>query len=263
MFRKLGLFVVVMVLGVGVGKAEEKMTLRNFDAFELDTTTAEGAWVETVHFFLFETLEEEDRIEFYLFLGRLVYGKEKVEAGILIPYAIGGVSAEVSDEGVIEEDKNVGNMNLYGKVVPIETDLFKAGLGLEFELPSGDVGSDDVGLAPFFVISENLGSVEITQHLGYQFFPGNSEENAEALGYGGGIRTAPVENVALRMEFVGLTLFAEEEAGKNITAVTFEPGVDFRLPMERIDFFIRPSGLVGLTDNAPDWGAGGSLAVNF
>lgn len=266
MLRRFGLFVVAMVLGAGMAEAEETMTLRNFDAFEFDTTTAEGAWMETLHFFLREK-EELRSIEMtantYSFLARLVYGQENVEGGILIPYLVSSASVEVL--GVTEEEdlEAVGNLSIYSKVVPIETELFKAGLGLELELPSGDIGSDDVGLIPFFAVSETLGQVEVTQHLGYQFFPGNSDKNAEALSYGGSIRTATAENFALRIEIVGVTQFAEDEEDEDTTLVTFEPGIDFRIPAERFALFIRPSGLVGLTDDAPDWGAGGSLAVNF
>jgi len=64
----------------------------------------------------------------------------------------------------------------------------------------------------------------------------------------------------LRAEFLGTTTDSKFD---DPTAVTFQPGVDVRIPLGAVDLLIRPTGLVGLTSAAPDWGIGGGIAVSW
>ncbi|MBI4515949.1 MAG: hypothetical protein HY699_09070, partial [Deltaproteobacteria bacterium] len=45
------------------------------------------------------------------------------------------------------------------------------------------------------------------------------------------------------------------------SVVLFEPGVDIRLAAGAVDILLRPTAAAGFTDESPDWGIGGSVAL--
>jgi hypothetical protein len=64
--------------------------------------------------------------------------------------------------------------------------------------------------------------------------------------------------VALRNEFSGIDVYDGPEEHK---IVNYLPGLDFRLPIGNLDAMLRITGLLGVTAEAPVWGAGGSLVI--
>jgi hypothetical protein len=112
-------------------------------------------------------------------------------------------------------------------------------------------------------VSAHLGQVDVRMHLGYRAFTGSETDvfgnafPANSFVYGGGLFAVLGANVGLRAEFVGQTL--QTHRGEDV--VSFEPGFDVRWPIGRVDVLVRPTGAVGLTSSAPDWGVGGALTV--
>lgn len=262
--RWLAIGLVVLVAHIALAE-ESAMPLRSFERFELDSATADGLWAE-----LGSVFEREEEGPFELdvittFL-RVAYGWDMLEAGILIPYHHVDLEAEFFGES-LEED-GLGDIDLYGKIIPLRSENLSAGLGFAFSVPSGDeddgLGAGEVGFLPFGTAGLHLGTAEIGAHFGYQFFTEDDEGFAEpealdAFVYGAGLHVPIGDMLAARLEFLGLTVDAP--GGSNPDLFVLEPGVDIRLPLGMTDLLLRPTGRIGLNDDAPDWGVGGSVAV--
>jgi hypothetical protein len=250
------------------------MSVRSFDRFEFDTVNARGLWAEV------STAATHDEphavsVDAQTVEPRLVYGGELAEGGIFIPYhfisveqhAFYGTSYGTSSN----EEDGIGDIRLYGKLVPLRTHYLDAGLGLELSFPSGDeykgLGTGEVGFLPYGMAAAHLGPVDVRGHFGYQTYADSNrsfngfstvELAPDSFVYGGGLFGVVNDYVGLRAEFVAQTFDA---AQNNTHVLFFEPGLDVRIPLGSVDLFVRPTGAVGLTHDSPEWGVGGAISL--
>lgn len=249
-------------------EAEERaMPLRSFDRFELDPKTARGLWAEAATAL---AREEEDgsSLEVITVAPRLVCGWRHLELGVLIPYHFVNVEVSVPSGPVFRldgrrEEDGIGDIQLYGKGV-LRTELVDGALGLDLSLPSGDegkgLGAGEVGFLPFGAVGVPVGPAEVRAHVGYRAFVDSDDDHffdqdpLDFLLYGFGLFVPFSDHLAGRVEFLGA-------ASDEPHVVTFEPGLDVRIPLGPADLLLRPTGAVGITGDAPDWGVGGSVAL--
>jgi hypothetical protein len=145
--------------------------------------------------------------------------------------------------------------------------VLSGGVGLAMSFPTGDedegLSTDEWGFVPFGTVGTNLGMADLRGHAGYEMFTDNEDEIApDSWIYGVGLFGALAESVAVRGEVLGQTF---DVPGSNPDALTFETGADFRLRFGESDLLFRLNGLVGLNndDVTPDWGVGGSVAIDW
>ena len=245
------------------------MAVRSFERFEFDTVTASGLWAEVATSLAHE---ESQGISADLITveSRLVYGAEWIEGGLFIPYERLGVSGPISFAGGEAEENGIGDLQLYGKAVPLRTEWVDAGIGLEISLPSGDeskgLGAGSTGFLPYGMAAVHLGPADLRGHFGYDAFLTSDgtvfgrERAPNVFIYGWGLFGTITDRVGVRTEFVAETF---DGANDNRHVLSFEPGFDVRFPLGSIDLLIRPTGAVGLTHDSPDWGVGGAVTVNW
>jgi hypothetical protein len=266
---------------------ERTVPIRAFDRFELESETGVGFWAEAGA--LYETQQEADTADgrtsgFHstTAFARFAYGSEKWEAGAFIPY-LDVKGNQASDGGTTDVSENgVGDILLAGKYVPIRSDLLDLGAGAALSLPSGDhkrgvgsggaalgvptaganegLGSGELGGMPFVTGAFHMAVADVRAHLGGEFFTGSSHDGAasDRLVYGFGIFLPLCKYAALRNEFSGVNVYDLDNGPK---VVNYLPGLDIRLPIGNLDMLLRITGEVGVSSEAPPWGAGGSLVI--
>ena len=189
------------------------------------------------------------------------YGFAKgAEIGMDIPMII--ESIRFSD-GSRKRGENIGDVRLYGKFQQDVATHCAVGAGLDMSLPtapggrnhSGDgFGTGEIGATPFVSARYQNGRVGFGANLGYQFYSGDV---SNVFHYGAEAVVRPHRLFALRTEIAGRVF---SEVGENWQDLTLLPGVDYRLT----DWIsIRPTGIVGLTHTALDWGIGLGLAATL
>lgn len=263
------LIVAAIALPLLSSAAHAEFRGRSFARLELDSATTPGLWGEIATSSVSED-EHGDSASLITVEPRVLYGWENWEVGLFIPYE--RLSTHVSDPFFDFDDDStddgVGDIRLSGKGV-FRSEFVDVGFGLEMTLPSGDedngLGSGKVGFLPFGTGAVHLGPVDLRAHAGYlayvdqdQYFGVDLPPNL--IVYGGGPFAGIGDYVALRAEFLGFTTDSDLN---DRSAVSFQPGIDFRIPAGPVGVLIRPTGLVGLTDEAPDWGVGGAITVSW
>lgn len=223
--------------------------LRTFASFITDAETPRGFWGEIGSVYAHEDFHgaSADAVNTFVHLS---YGSELWEAGLNLPYLW-------ADADGLSSENGLGDMRLWGKIIPLRTDIFRFGGGLEISAPTGDedkFGAGEVGVAPFLTGGVEAGLIHIRSSLGYSVYPGIS--GSDALNYSvAGI--VPIgDRVAIRAEFVGTHLFDGD-----LDSVSFVPGVDVRFPAGPVEVWLRPTAAAGITDDAPDYQFGITLAV--
>ena len=260
--RKFILPLIALLSAAEVTAQETPPSVRSFDRFEFDAATAHGLWVEAGTSF---EREEEAGLsaDAIIVLPRLAYGWNWGEAGLMIPYSRLHIEPFLLD---VSDDDGIGDLSAYGKVLG-RWGWSAATLGLDVSFPTGDeerrLGAGAVGFLPYAGLGANLGwwwatleRTDVRVHIGYRAFT-RSEEAVDSLDYGGGVFGWVTDHIGVRIEFIGQRL--DLTGAPN--PVAFVPGIDVRVPVRAFDLLIRPTGLVGLTDSAPDWGVGGSLVL--
>jgi outer membrane putative beta-barrel porin/alpha-amylase len=258
-------------LVAAAGADAHAMPVRSFDRFEFDTATAPGLWAEVATAM---TRDEPQgaSIDVVTVEPRLIYGGEWAEGGLFIPYERLSGDAQNPFFGTQTFDADgIGDIRLYGKVVPLRTPWAAAGLGLEVSFPTGDdstgLGTGEGGFLPYGMAAVHLGPADVRAHFGYQTYTSSNksftgfsvvERAPDSFVYGGGLFAALTDCIGVRAELIAQTF---DTADNNAHVLFFEPGVDLRIPFGAVDFVIRPTGAVGLTHDAPDWGVGGSVGV--
>jgi hypothetical protein len=237
----LALLCVLSLSGIALAD-ESSMPLRSFDRFEFDAEAADGLWAE------FLTEYFENGAEVTTVAGRVAYGGDLGELGLVLPYV------DV-DAGAVEAD-GMGDMEVYGKWIG-HSDMISGGAGLAVSVPTGDddVAADEWGVIPFGTIGAHLGLADLRAHVGYQEFDDNAPDSWI---YGIGLFGPLGDNIALRGEFLGQTF---DVPGDDPDPLLLESGVDFRMPLNESDLIFRLNGAVGVNDDAPDWGLGGSIVL--
>jgi hypothetical protein len=269
---------------------ERTVPTRGFDRFEFESESGTGFWAEAGA--LYERQRDQDltedhtsaslRLHSTTAFARFAYGGEKWEAGAFVPYldvegnvASGGRTTDFSENGV-------GDILLAGKYIPVRSDFLDFGGGAAVSLPSGDqnrgrgsggaglavpsggpnegLGSGELGGIPFVTGALHMAVADVRAHVGGEFFTGSSHHGAasDRLVYGFGIFAPLGKYVALRNEFSGVDVYDLPSSPKS---VNYLPGLDFRLPIGNLDALLRITGAVGITSEAPSWGAGGSLVI--
>lgn len=247
-----------------VAKAPSNVAVRSFERFELDSGVAEGLWAEGV--VTFKHNSERDKgtgrktnTSRILAGPRLVYGIDMFEGGLVIPYRR---SEEDIENGVSSSEDGIGDITLYGKAVPLRSEYADLGGGLVISLPSGDkdedLGTGEAAFLPYVTGAVHLGFLDVLAHGGYSFTVDKTATARDSIWFGGGLHTSMSDRLALRGEFVGKIT---RERGEDATDLSFQPGVDINFPLETVNVLIRPTGAIGMTDDTPDFGVGGSVVV--
>jgi hypothetical protein len=254
-----------LVVPAWAQERERTVPTRAFDRFELESETGTGFWAEAGA--LYERQQDQDialdhtseslRLHSTTGFARFAYGGEKWEAGAFVPYLDVEGNPNVSENGL-------GDILLAGKYVPIRSDFLDLGGGAAVSLPSGDqnrgLGSGEFGGIPFLTGALHMGPADVRAHLGGEFFTGSSHHGlaSDRLVYGFGIFLPFCKYAALRNEFSGVDAY---DLKNHPTVVNYLPGLDFRLPIGNLDALLRITGSVGVSAEAPSWGAGGSLVI--
>jgi hypothetical protein len=280
MTRKSVLSVVVSAMALAAWLAvparaqqlERTVPTRAFDRFELESETGNGFWAEAGA--LYERQQDRNitlddtpaslRLHSTEGFARFAYGGEKWEAGAFVPYldVEGKLSSGADTENVSEN--GVGDILLAGKYIPIRSDLIDLGAGAALSLPSGDqtrgLGTGQLAGLPFITGAFHMAVADVRAHLGGEFFTGSSHQGlaSDRLVYGFGIFLPFCRYAALRNEFSGVDVYDLKNGPK---VVNYVPGLDLRLPIGNLDVLLRITGAVGVSSEAPPWGAGGSLVI--
>lgn len=238
---------------------------RLFSGFAGEAATAKGfyAEIDSMYHSYDEFGWEADLATTQL---RLAYGQELFEIGAELPFVYASNSGE--------HDTKLGNLSLYGKVLPIRTEIVTAGAGLSVSAPTGDsidnsgsnwnwmtnewlpTGDDEWGFNPFLTAGMSAGPVALRANIGYQVWTGGSNDY-DNVTYNMGAILPVGDVVSLRTEIVG----RHYVDGLETDPVSVVPGIDIRLPVEALDISLRPTGMVGLAD-APEWGLGLGVAIS-
>lgn len=242
--------------------------MRVFSGFATDAETARGVWVEMNS--MYSDVDELDA-DAVTTMTRVAYGMEMFEVGAELPFVWADTDLFGGDD-----DIELGNLNFYGKVIPVRTDVFSLGGGLVIGAPTGDslfdthaiinpvsnegASEDEWGFTPFVTGAVAVGTASLRANIGYQVFTDDDNRLADDfdnLPYNIAGLVPLADNVVLRGEIVGRHFF---DLNVNEDPVSFLPGVDITIPLDGLDLIIRPTGQVGIND-AADWGLGLGLAL--
>jgi hypothetical protein len=266
-----GLVLAACLLAVSTAAAQDTpLPVRSFDRFEFDAVNARGLWAEVATGDAHKSSSGVS-VDVVTVEPRLIYGGSLAEGGLLIPIDFVHTESPAFFGTFTNDESGVGDVRAYGKLLPLQTRWLDAGLGLEVSFPTGDdskgLGTGEVGFLPFGTAAAHLGFADLRGHFGYQSYAGSNplfvnfqqiERAPDSYVYGGGL-FAPINRyLGLRAEFNGQ---AFDTADNNQHLLSFEPGFDLHVPLGRVDLLIRPTGAVGLTSDAPDWGIGGSVGI--
>ncbi|MGH0033514.1 MAG: hypothetical protein ACQGVK_00660 [Myxococcota bacterium] len=260
--------------------------LRSDTRFAYDSGTSDGFWIESR--LLYRRDEEEVDVYSYSYYSvyrstidvdvdyvsaedRFVWGFDYGELGFMVPYRWRQTDYEYSRE---DDEDGLGDIEIWGKGVYRSPRIgpgwqLEAGAGVNFSVPSHTedaFGRDDPVVDAFATFGVHLGPAALRAHVGHSWDP-DIDEYDNVL-WGVGLHGSVGRWIALRAEFIGRhfydlsDLWWLEDADEDI--VTFEPGVDLRIASIRsFNLIFRLSGSVGLTDDTPDGGVGGSIVFNF
>jgi len=195
-----------------------------------------------------------------------------VEGGIfdlVASYGLGGVGEVGVDmpffiqkthlgTGRNTNDADVGDLLLYTKFKrPLDAHWTAAG-GVELTVPTGadgkGFGTGETALNPFASLRYQNGRIGIGAHIGYQVYTGSVDD---VLNYSVTAIARGTKQYALRIEISGRN---SRVSGANFDDVVILPGIDFDLTDALV---IRPTGIVGLTGEAMDWGLGIGFVVRL
>jgi len=187
----------------------------------------------------------------------LSYGTELFEVGLTAPSFIYG-----HQNGIPGDVKNVGDMRVWGKIIPVRTDMFTFGGGLLVSFPTGGggAGTGEYGFLPFLTGGAMAGEVDLRLSLAYDVYTAPGGELPDTAYDHGNLNFAalyPVaENVVLRGEIEW-----NHFVYSNADPTSFYPGVDVTFALtDAVDLVLRPTLGIGLTE-APDWQIGLGIAI--
>jgi hypothetical protein len=183
------------------------------------------------------------------------YGVMKnAEIGLILPgyiesRQINGASANTGD---------MGDLQLYGKFRREVAERCSVGGGVELSIPTGNedkqFSTGELAVNPFVSTRYTYGRFGVGAQLGYQFLTGDVPD---VFNYGVEFFIRGSDLYALRLELNGRVF---QQGGFRNNDLTLWPGIDFNLS-DMIT--IRPTGMVGGTDIALDWGLGLGMVAKF
>jgi hypothetical protein len=253
--------------GAESGEPTRTVPARALDRFSFESETVDGLWAETGAFY---TNTESDRdgvkadFDGPSAFARVSYGQKKWEAGLFFPY-YNDFQGRIDDaSGRSDVDATgIGDLQAYGKFIPLQSDIIDAGAGFLISFPTGDdddgLGTGEFGFLPHFTAQLDLQAAQIRGHIGWEWFTANNDDRAaDRLVYGFGIFIPLFHYVTFRNEFVGTELDIKNDP----KMASYLGGLDIRVPIGNFDLLLRPTGIAGISERAPDWGIGGSIAVS-
>lgn len=257
-FTSVAMLVGIELLLVVPARAEEAAIYgRSFDRFQFDAVVNRGLWGEARATYA----REEDAgsfgdLDVLSASPRVAYGWRFIEGGVIIPSLYLHSDARSDETGL-------GDIHFYGKAVPLVLDFFRGGLGVDISVPSGDedkgLGTGEGGFTPFATAAVHAGPIDVRGHLGYQAFTGGGDAPDDSVVFGAGLFAGFDETVFPRLELNG----QDYDRGGSSTALSLQPGIDIRIPVRRIDLWLRANSSAGLTHEAADWGLGAGLGVSW
>lgn len=221
--------------------------MRQFENFATDAETSRGVWFEVSSMYYAENSD----VDAVSTLGTLAYGQEMFEVGLQLPY-------EYIDIDNLGDDNGLGDLDFYGKVIPLRTEQFSLGGGLVVHAPTGDdpgFSADEWGFNPFVTGALSCGEASLRATVGYDVYQDIDLFDEVTYNFAGLLPVA--ENVVLRGE---LDAAHATERNFDEDPVRFVPGVDVTFPLGAVDLVLRPTGSVGIND-AEDWGLGLGVAL--
>lgn len=255
----------------GGGSKELTRTVpsRSLDRFSFESETVDGIWAETGAFYSNTKSDAngvKQNFDGVSAFGRVSYGQKKWEAGIFFPYYndFQGHMMEPAPIGRTDVDSTgVGDLQAYGKFIPLKGEILDAGAGLLVSFPTGDdndgLGTGEYGFLPYFTAEIDLQAVQVRGHIGWEWFTANNNDRAaDRLVYGFGIFIPLFNYVTFRNEFSGTEL----DTNNDPKYASYLGGLDIRIPIGNFDLLLRPTGIAGISERAPDWGIGGSIALS-
>lgn len=183
------------------------------------------------------------------------YGLSKnSEVGFVLPGYI--ESRTVAGKKSTQED--MGDVLLYGKFTQTAQDNLKWAAGLELSVPSGSkakqFGTDEVAVNPFVSGRFTYKAFGMGAHAGYQF---SSGDVPDVINWSFEMYLRGSSFYTIRHELTGRVF---HQGGFRNHDLTLWPGIDLHFSD---DFTVRPTGMVGGTDIALDYGIGLGLAYVF
>ncbi|HYB99458.1 MAG TPA: hypothetical protein VEC57_10055 [Candidatus Limnocylindrales bacterium] len=253
-----------------VEEEEEVQVVRRWEGFATDAETSRGLWIEVGTLYG----QEDDIVgsgddEFFDTELRIAYGQEMFEAGAEISYQYYHFDNLPGDNDV----DDFSDLEFWAKVIPLRTDFMSLGGGIAVSAPIGGSpfdgthrlpvhgfgqSDDEWGFDPFVTAGFAAGPVQIRTSIGYMMFTDNND--LDAIDYNAAILAPIGEMIVVRAEVQGYHLTDDNHPNNLDDPVAVLPGVDIRVPLGGGEFLIRPTGLVGLDNEASDWGVGVSLA---
>jgi hypothetical protein len=247
-----GLVCATAILGAtSMASASEGAELRRFEGFSTDAAVANGLWGELGTAYARESDFGPD-IDFVTAFARLAYGADNWELGAQLPYAYADYPGGGTDDGLAD-------MTMWGKILALRTDTAALGGGMELTFPTGHKGftTDEYGFMPFVNGALTLGWASLRGSFGYDIYTGGGDRS-DNLDYNLSVLLPAGDQFAFRAEIVG-----QHYLDSKADPVGLVTGFDVSLPCPSSDWelLVRPSGLVGFTDEAANWGLGISLAI--
>lgn len=239
---------------------QSEVVLREFAGFMTDAETSRGVWAELGSVYASEKDFGSHTQAVNTFL-HLSYGQKMWEVGALLPYLYlhddgGSYYGDTSDNGL-------GDLQVWGKVLPVRTDVFQLGGGLVASFPTGKdfFSSDEYSFEPFVTAGVAAGPVNLRGSFGYTIWTDSSNSNLSYDSLDTEVAVlAPIGDVVvLRGEVLWQHGLSDQY---DWDPVTVAPGFDVRLALsDSLELLVRPQGGVGLNDDAPDWQLGISFAL--
>jgi Putative MetA-pathway of phenol degradation len=180
---------------------------------------------------------------------------QRSEVGAILPFFV----QETDFRGdPSDNDHGIGDLELYGKFKRmVATNCALAG-GLELQLPTGDekktFGTGELGFNPFLSSRYQRGPIGVGGHIGYRIYTGRPDDE---FNWGVEVLLRPNDLVLFRTEVSGRYF---KSYGDKFNDVHLLPGLDISLGE---NMFLRPTVLVGLSDETANWGGGLGIAMMF
>lgn len=220
--------------------------MRQFENFATDAETSRGVWFEFSSLYY----ADDGSSSAVSNIGTLAYGQEMFELGLQLPYEV--ANRDDNDE------HGLGDLDLYGKVIPLRTERLSLGGGLVVHAPTGDAplfSADEWGFNPFVTGALSVGKASLRATVGYDVYQDIDDLDEVTWNVAGLLPV--VEKVVLRGE-----LDAAHATHRNVDEdpVRFVPGVDVTFPLGVLDLVLRLTGSVGINDSET-WGLGLGIAL--
>jgi hypothetical protein len=179
------------------------------------------------------------------------------EVGFILPGMIESLRVTQDSVTTVRHDADLGDIQLYTKFKRQVAQHCAVGAGVELSLPNGSrgkgFGTGELGVNPVISTRYQHGPIGVGGNVGYQIYTGDVRD---VFNYGTELILRLSEEYALRTELAG-RLFRQ---GNHYHDLTILPGVDVNLSENLV---VRPTGLVGVSPSAADWGIGIGVAVIF